>query len=271
MEHVMFHSFILLIAYVVAVASMKNGIKTILKDTSGHTGINFYWNWTTPDGWHISNNRIVICSWIYPRYKGKNCTIISSSYDMKNVNQLFVEVDSESRIRDCSSNTEKKSCTESFDLLAYYGNDVKISNRVEGIGSLPAKANLPSVGFYNSRDLVSLERNKKYKYLKLALRSANYCGTIHAVKLFYYSCSSSNFNTFDLIDLVDTVAPSKSSSPIMLSVKCVKNAVREIESRSVKARCYYNGSVEIFGNCVCKSGYTNIQRKCICRFICFFN
>ena len=268
MEYIMFQSFIILAAYVSAVASMKNGIKMILKDTSGHTGINLYW--TTSGGWDISNNRISICCWDDPRSKGKTYTIVSSSYDLENVKQLFVEVHSESRIKDCSNNTDKKSCTESFDLLAYYENDGEISNRVEEIGSLPAKANLPSDRFYNSRDSVSFKRNKNYKYLKLALRSADYCGTVSFVKFFYYSCSSSNFNTFDLIDIVDTAAPSKSSSPIMLSAKCVKNAVPEKDSHSVNARCYYNGSLEILSNCVCKSGYTNIQRKCICRFIRFF-
>lgn len=264
----MFHSFTIIVANVVAVASMKNGIKTILKDTSVHTGISLFW--AISGGWTISNNRISICSWGDSRYQRKNSTIVSSSYDLKNVNQLFVEVKSESRIKDCSSNTRKKACTKSFDLLAYYGNDGKNFNHAEKIGSLPAKANLPSERFYNSYDSVSLQRNKNYKYLKLALRSADYCGNVHVVKLFYYSCCSSNFIAFDLIDIVETVAPGKSSSPVMLSVKCVKNAVPEIESHSVTARCYYNGSVEILGSCVCKPGYTNIHRKCICRFICFF-
>ena len=113
----MFHSFTVIVAYVVAVASMKSGIKTILKDTSGHTGINLFW--AISGGWIISNNCISICSWGDSRYQPKNSTIVSSLYDLKNVNQLFVEVKSESRIKDYSSNTRKKACTKSFDLLAY--------------------------------------------------------------------------------------------------------------------------------------------------------
>lgn len=69
-----------------------------------------------------------------------------------------------------------------------------------------------------------------------------------------------NFNVFNLIDIADTIAPS--SSHMILSRKCVPPR----SNLSITVTCYYNGSVKILGKCRCKTGYTNIQRKCICKF-----
>ena len=206
----MFHSFFLFLTIFVPVTPMKIGIKTILKYILGDTNINLFR--TSTGGWrYMANNRIHICSWDISICKERNCTIFSNYYELENkMNQLFIDIKSKSRIKDCSSKREKKPCIWNFDVLAYYAKDDKIATCVENIGSLPAEFKLPNKKTYNSLDSLSFKRNKNYKYLKLGLRSTQYCGSVLSIKLFYYSCSSTNFNVFHLIDIADTIAPSSS-------------------------------------------------------------
>ena len=91
MEYIMFHSFFLFLTIFVPVTPMKIGIKTILKNISGHTNMNLFW--TSTGGWqYMSNNRIHICSWDNSICKERNCTIFSNYYELENkVNQLFID------------------------------------------------------------------------------------------------------------------------------------------------------------------------------------
>ena len=114
MEYIIFHSFFLFVASFVPVTPMKIGNKTNLEDTSGHTNVNLFW--TSSSGWqYTSINKIHICSWDNSVCKQRIYTIFSNYYVLKNkVNQLFIDIKSKGRIKDCSSKKEKKPCIGSF-------------------------------------------------------------------------------------------------------------------------------------------------------------
>lgn len=90
------------------------------------------------------------------------------------------------------------------------------------------------------------------------------------MELFHYSCSSASFDEFDLIDLVETYAPSKDSSSMMLPARCIENAVTRFNDSAVTVECHCNGSMKIIDKCNCEPGYVNIKRKCIGAFMLFW-
>ena len=124
-------------------------------------------------------------------------------------------------------------------LIYWHKNDDNIASYVEKIGSLSAELKLHNKRMYNSRNSFSFRINRNYRYLKLGLRALQYCGNVLGVKLLYYSCSSINFNAFDLIDIDDTIEPL--SCHLILSRKCFKYAVPRKNILSLTVTCYYNG------------------------------
>ena len=195
----------------------------------------------------------------------ETCTIISDSFQLNQINELFVSIETETRTDICSSGLDKRKCKNTFDLIVYYGDNGNIFTHAEHIDTLPinSKPLIWNDKFSKSYDVLSFKRNKNYKNLKLGLQTKNYCGTIKSIVLFYYLCNLRNLDELHLLDLADTNAPSESSSPLIRYGKCVKNAVQKFGIHPLTVKCHYNGSIEILGNCICKPGYTNIKRKCI--------
>ena len=264
-----FKTFFVLIECVLSICSVKNGIKTILKDIKGFSEL----HWGIPSSSNCdlhysstSGKEILTCA---PMDEDGSCTINSFPYELKQVNQLFVDVESSTRVDLCKSGSNKTHCKKTFDVVSYYGNDNSTFTHRNDVGTIPVYSKPFNVSFFESCDQLNFERNKNYKYVKLGIQFTSYCGEVKSVKLFYYSCSSANFDEFDLIDLVGTNAPSKDLSPLMLQAKCVENAVTRFDDSTVTVECHYNGSMKIIGKCDCEPGYTNIKRKCIGIFILF--
>ena len=260
---------LLLIECLVSICSMKNGIKLSLKDINGFYDVhwgrpsssNCYRGYTSTSG-----KDLLTCAYMD---KEDNCTINSIPYELKQVNQLFVNVESSTRVDLCKSGSNKTHCKKTVDVVAYFGNDGNTFTHKNDVGTIPVYSKPFHASFYESLDQLNFERNKKYKYVKLGIQFTNYCGKVKSVELFYYSCSSENLDEFDLIDLVGTNAPSKESSPMMLQARCIENAVTRFDDSTVTVECHYNGSMKIVDKCDCKPGYTNIKRKCIGMFILF--
>ena len=256
----------ILIKVFLPVLAMKNGMKIVLKNRKEYSEI--FPGWKLNDGcrsnrWYLLNNNIESCASV-EKDEG-NCTIISGSFELKQINQLFASIETETRTDTCSSRLEKRKCKNTFDLIVYYGNNGNIFTHVEHIDALPidSKPMVRNDKFSKSYDVLSFKRNKNYNYLKLGLQSMNYCGTVKSIVLFYYLCNPRNLDELHLLDLPETNAPSEASSPLIIYGKCVKNAVQKVGSSPLIVKCHYNGSSEILGKCVCKPGYTNIKRKCI--------
>ena len=123
------------------------------------------------------------------------------------------------------------------------------------IGKLP-KTILNSPMFKESNDVINFSIDKRYKNLSLGVWGPNFCGTLKRIRFYYYQCPSS---TKALVNFKATPAPSKNSSFISLKGNCTDNAVQNINSSSLSMRCYYNGSYEVFGSCLCKAGFSNLN------------
>lgn len=264
-----FKTVFVLIECLISICSMKNGIKIFLKDIKGFSEV--HWGRPSSSNCHLSYSSPSIKDIITCAYMGEedNCTINSFPYELKQANQLFINVESNTRVDLCKSGSNKIHCKKTFDVVAYYGNDSNTYTHRNDVGTIPVYSKPFNGSYYGSHDQLIFERNKNYKYVKLGMRYGNYCGTVKSISLFYYSCSSANFDEFDLIDIVATNAPSMDSSPIILHAKCIENAVTIFDDSTVTVECHYNGSMKIIGKCDCEPGYTNIKRKCVGTFILF--
>ena len=266
MECIVSKKVFILMEIFLPILAMKNGMKIVLKNRKEYSEIYSGWKLKgvcRSNRWYLLNNNIESCASV-EKDEG-NCTITSDSFELKQINELFVSVEAETRTDICSSGLDKRKCNNTFDLIVFYGNNGNIFTHTEHINTLPvhSKPLAWNDKFSKSYDVMSFKRNKNYKYLKPGLRSMNYCGNVKSIVLFSYLCNPRNLDELDLLDLPDTNAPSEASSPLIIYGKCVKNAIQKFNYRPLTVKCHYNGSIEILGNCVCKPGYTNIKGKCI--------
>ena len=266
MEWILSRNVFILIGVFLPISAMKNGMKIVLKNRKEYSEIFPGWRLNGvchSNRWYLLNNNIESCASV-EKDEGI-CTIISGSFELNRINELFVSIETETRTDICSSGLDNRKCKNTFDLIVYYGNNGNIFTHVEHVETLPiySKPLVRNDKFSKSYDVLSFKRNKNYKYIKLGLQTMNYCGAVKSVVLFYYLCNPRNLDEFHLLDLADTNAPSEASSPLIIYGKCVRNAVQTFGSHPLTVKCHYNGSIEILGNCTCKPGYTNIKRKCI--------
>ena len=172
-----------------------------------------------------------------------NCTLFFLKYKVLTGNEWFGNFQIESR----------HSANESFskfELRALYDNMCE-----QEIGKLP-KTISNSPGFHRTDDVISFSIDKRYKNLTLGVWGPNFCGTLKLIRLFYYQCPS---NTTALVNFKATLAPSKNSNSILLKGNCADNAVQNKKSSSLSMKCYHNGSYEVFGSCLCKPGFSNLD------------
>ena len=170
-----------------------------------------------------------------------NCTFFILQYNEITGNEWFGDFQIESRY------LANKSFSR-FELRALYDNMDE-----QEIGKLP-KTILNSTGFEETNDVINFSIDKRYKNLTIGVWGPNFCGTLKRIRFFYYQCPS---NTSALVNFKATLAPSKNSSSISLKGNCADNAVQNKNSSSLSMKCYYNGSYEVFGSCLCKAGFSN--------------
>ena len=172
-----------------------------------------------------------------------NCTFFILQYNEITGNEWFGNFQIESRY---SANKSFSGC----ELRALYDNMDE-----QEIGKLPKTIlNLPV--FQESNIVINFSIDKRYKNLTLGVWGPNFCGTLKQIRFYYYQCPSS---TKALVNFKGTPAPNKNSSSISLKGNCADNAVQNKSSSSLSMKCYYNGSYEVFGSCLCKAGFSNLN------------
>ena len=172
---------------------------------------------------------------------GGNCTYFFLQHNVITGNEWFGDFQIESRHLANDSFSR-------FELRVLYDDMV-----VQLIDKLP-KTIPNSNGFQKSKDTINFSIDKRYKNLTVGVWGPNFCGYLQQIRFYYYQCPSS---TRALVNFKATLAPSKFSSPILLKGSCAHNAVQS-NSYSLSMKCYYNGSYEVFGNCLCKAGFSNL-------------
>ena len=199
--------------------------------------------------WLVSADRATVCNNF-----NKNCTIVSGLYDVRKVNELFVNVSTETRK---ISKTDKV-VGRKFVLLALYGSSQNPDEAYTTlVSTLPNSVFNALDFFFQTIDVISFSRNQSYSQVSLGLQDSSYCGTVKSISLFYYICPA---NTAELVDFTGEAAPNKTTRQKKLIGKCTTNAVKK--SSSLSMICYFNGTFEVIGSCECRAGFTNHKNKC---------
>ena len=191
--------------------------------------------------WHfiLTENVLRTCG------SGLDCTFFFLRHNVTTANEWFGNFEIESRGLGAANESFSK-----FRLFVLYDNIDE-----QKIGELP-KTIFNSSDFRKSNEVISFSIDKRYKNLTLGVRGPNFCGALERIKFYYYQCPSS---TRALVNFKATPAPSKNSSSILLKGNCADNAVQNNNSSSLYMKCYYNGSYEVFGSCLCKAGFSNLD------------
>ena len=189
-------------------------------------------------GWHFESkqNVLSICG------KGANCTFFFLQYNVITANEWFGNFQIQSR--------GLSSANESFSrlqLLILYDNIDE-----QKIGELP-KTIFNSSVLKKSKEIINFSIDKRYKHFSLGVWGPNSCATLK-IRSYYYQCPS---RTRALVNFIAALAPSEQSSPISLKGNCAEHAVQN--SSSLYMKCYYNGSYEVFGSCLCEAGFSNLD------------
>ena len=256
----MFYRVYILINLILLTCSLEYGPKKPLKDIMGFQGISSNWKNECPKIWSVVNNGLSSC---YPRDpKFKNCGQLSELYSISGINELYVNIQTETR--NCSNLTIYSDCTGKFNVSVYYEvsqkyfKDFVLSDEIPK-NVVPSGLSEP---FYKTDDDVGFSVNQNYKRLKLGFQAPSYCGAITSVSLYFYICPA---NAKTLVKFSEVNAPSKISSPLESFGMCTDNAIKISSSHVLSRKCYYNGSFEVLGGCECDAGYTNFYDEKTCQ------
>ena len=247
----------ILVNLVLSSCSLEYGLRKPLKGTSGPTGISPNWQLDCFKMWNVDNNALTTC---YPKSpQTKNCIQKSEPYNINGINELYVNIQTETR--NCSNLTNYSDCTGKFNVSIYYG---KSQTNFVLPDEMPKKI-MPSVGpkktFFKTDDDIGFSVDRNYKSLKLGFQAPSYCGRITSISLYYYICPA---NTKALVKFSEIPAPNKVSSPLQSFGTCIGNAIKTSSSLVLSRKCHYNGSFEVVGSCECEAGYTYFynSKKC---------
>ena len=183
--------------------------------------------------------------------KGKNCTFFFRQYNILTANEWFGDFQVASRLI-------KNRSFSKFELRVRYDNNINEKKIYELPKSNPNLIDFhtDNKDFHTDNEVINFSVDEGYKNLALGVRGPNFCGNFKLVRLYYYKCPA---RTKALVNFIATPAPSKRSRSIELKGNCAENAVQKKSSSRLTMKCYYNGSYEVFGNCVCKAGFSNLD------------
>ena len=254
----LFRRSFILVNLILSSYSQEYGLIKHLKDIKGYSGISTSWNIEKcGDTWSHLNGFLSSC---LPKKADKaNCTALSLSYNVNKVKELYVNIETETRI--CAKIKNGSICTGTFNTSVHYEMNKNIVKSFPLPDEIPKKnSSFAEAGkFYDTNDTVSFSVDKNFKSLKLGFQAPFYCGLIKSVSVFYYLCPA---KTNALVDFLEVPAPSKMSSPYTSTGFCTKNAVKKYGSDHLSMKCYYNGTAEVSGHCECKAGYTKNKNIC---------
>lgn len=248
----------ILVNLVLSSCSLEYGLKKPLKGKSGPRGINT--NWQQPDCsemWNVDKSVLTTC---YPKpLQTKNCIQKSEPYNITGINELYVNIQTETR--NCSTLKNYSDCTGKFSISIYYEKSQTKFVLPDEIPRNIVPSIVPQKIFFQTNDDVGFSVDRNYKSLKLGFQAPSYCGRITSISLYFYICPS---NTNALVKFSEVPAPNKISSPLQSFGTCIDNAIQRSSSLVLSRKCYYNGSFEVVGSCECEAGYTNFynSKKC---------
>ena len=236
--------------------SLEYVLKEYLIDSKGYRGITPFWEYPCPRTWSTRiDNDLHTC---FPkRPEEVSCTALSLSYNVREAKELFVNI--QTITRQCTQLKHHINCTGKFYLSINYQINESSYKRLILPDEIPKTVFKKEIPFIDANDTVSFSVDQNYKSMKLGFQVPFYCGAIKSVSVYYYLCPA---KTNALIDFPEVSAPSKISSPSISVGTCTKNTVKRSSSHHLSMKCYYNGTVEVFGGCECEAGYTKNKNFC---------
>ena len=221
-------------------------MKRYLVNVNSYQGISPFWDDThCRKTWSIMSFSMTTC---FPKEpEEENCTVLSSSYNVIEANELYVNIKTETR--DFAKIAFIDKCTGRFNLSVYYQINRKDFKRVILPDEIPTKNK--SFG----------ERSHFYKTNNdlLGFQAPFYCGTINYVSVYNCLCPA---KTNALVDFTEVTAPSKKSSPSISVGTFTNNAVERSGSHHFFMKFYYYRTFEVFSGCECEAGYPKNKKIC---------
>lgn len=103
-----------------------------------------------------------------------------------------------------------------------------------------------------------IENMTNFTGIHFRFETLSYCGTITEYTLNYYECPKKSEN---LVNFKKTAAPDAYKKVEHVLGDCTENAVRNIVDPPIMD-CWFNGTFEIHGSCVCDAGYKKVSKEC---------
>ena len=191
--------------------------------------------------WEDLSNKIISSTCT----KGQNCTFFFMHYNISTANEWFGDFKVSSRL------IENRSFSK-FELRVRYDNNMDEKKIYE----LPKNVPPNLLNFHDDNEVINFSVDEGYKNLTIGVRGPDFCGNFELMRLYYYECPAS---TKALVNFIATPAPSKRVRFVELKGNCAENAVQSKSRSLLTMKCYYNGSYEVFGNCVCIAGFSNLH------------
>ena len=123
----MVHGSCILVSLILSSCSIEYGVKKYLIDSKGYRGISVHWDIAHCFGiWSFSPYGITTC---FPKDPDEgNCTVLSASYNIRKVKELYVNI--KTLTRSCAKINFFNNCTGKFNLSVHYQKNVNDFERV---------------------------------------------------------------------------------------------------------------------------------------------
>ena len=192
-------------------------------------------------------------------------TIESPFWGTNNAKRVFLKLTTETGGRCLTNIIDNTNCQV---RLSY--SKAKTSSPIS-IYNVVNATTFPKNTFFNSSNInqnkfqtsiLFIENMTDFTGIHFKFETLSYCGLIREISLNYYECPKRSEN---LVNFNKTAAPDAYTQVEQVLGDCTENAVRNIVDPPIMD-CWFNGTFEIHGSCVCDAGYKKDVTECIRKY-----
>ena len=212
--------------------------------------------------WRVNQQNGIISSICM---KDTPSTLDTGFWRTSNANRIFLRVITETGGYCLVNKTENTTCQF---RLSYTRTNSSTPQYVSNYNVVNATA-FPRNTFFNSSNVDNIEKIQNNTFfienmtdftgIHFRLETVSYCGTIKQINLNYYQCPKVSEN---LVNFNKTAAPDIYTQVEKVWGECTENAVMRSGVDRPRMDCWFNGTFEIHGSCVCDAGYTRVGTEC---------
>ena len=181
-----------------------------------------------------------------------------------NANRVFLKIRTEAATRCLPNNIKNDTSCQVW--LSYSKANTTKPQYISDYNVINATT-FPENTFINSSNqdqdkfqtnILFIENMTNFTGIHFRFETLSYCGIIREYTLNYYECPKRSEN---LVNFNKTAAPDAYKQVEHILGDCTENAVRNIVDPPIMD-CWFNGTFEIHGSCVCDAGYKKISTAC---------